>query len=418
VGQALDTGTPGKTYSPVSWLPTVKVSGRPRPEATWGEDMVTIGLAFFTLFALFLDGLRHNNLTGIDSFWSVAHILMYLGLLGVGIWIAIVLLRHQRSDEPELDWSAVPRGYGLAFLALPLAAIAGPVDFMWHSAYGFENQIDSAYSPPHQGLFIAGALLAAIPIASAWQRRGTTPSLREFVPTVMSATSVAAVMLFVIHQLVPFYAGVSTTSAFQNDLARFPDAFAPGSKAHHTEGLAQALTHYGDNAFPFYFYSTHHTVGGILLFTAVLVGAMLMLRRRWRVPVGSLTIMCTTLGLLFPLLSEYREWELAPALILAGVAGDFMLARLAGQPGPVPVGRIRLFAALMPVVLWSLFFLCVAVLEDGLGWHATLWVGVLVTSAGLGYAISLLIFQPFAGQAVEQVPSTPAEMAEPQGVTV
>jgi hypothetical protein len=418
VGQALDTGTAGKTWTPVSWLPTLKVSGRPRPEATWAEDAVTIGLAFFTLFALFLDGLRHNNLTGIDSFWSVAHILMYLGLLGVGIWIALVLLRHQRSDEAELDWSAVPRGYGLAFLALPLAAIAGPADFIWHSAYGFENQIDSAYSPPHQGLFVAGALLAAIPVASAWQRRGVAPTLREFVPTVISVTSVAAVMLFVIHQLVPFYAGVSTTQAFQDDLARFPDAFAPGTDAHHVDGLAQALTHYGDNAFPFYFYSTHHTVGGILLFTAVLVGAILMMRRRWRVPVGSLTIMCTTLGLLFPLLSEYRQWQLVPALVLAGAAGDFLLARLAGNVGPVPVGRIRLFAALMPIVLWSLFFLCVAVLDDGLGWHATLWVGVLVTSAGLGYAISLLIFQPFAGPAVEQVPSARAELGEPEGATV
>jgi hypothetical protein len=418
VGQALDTGTPGKTYTPVRWLPSVKVSGRPRPEATWTEDAVTIGLAFYTLFALFLDGLRHNNLTGIDSFWSVAHILMYLGLLSLGVWIAIVLLRHQ-PDEPELDWSAVPKGYGLAFIALPMAAIAGPADFIWHSAYGFENQIDSVYSPPHQGLFIAGALLAAIPLASAWQKRATAPTLKEFLPTVVAMTSVASVVLFVIHQLVPFYAGVSTTSDFQNDIARFNDAFAPGSKAHHTEGLAQALTHYGDNAFPYYFYSTHHTVAGMFLFTAVLIAAMLMLRRRWRVPVGSLTIMCTLLALLFPLLSKYDEAYLIPSLVLAGVAGDFMLHRLTGADGPVQVWRVRLFAGLMPPVLWALFFICVAVFK-GLGWHATLWFGVLVTSGALGYVLSLIIFQPYAGPAVERVPeaAVPAVMAEPEGVTV
>jgi hypothetical protein len=66
----------------------------------------------------------------------------------------------------------------------------------------------------------------------------------------------------------------------------------------------------------------------------------------------------------------------------------------------------------MPIVLWCLFFLCVAVLEDGLGWHATLWVGVVVTAAGLGYALSLLVFQPFAGPAVEQLPPAPADVAE------
>ena len=77
MGQALDTGTAaGKTWTPVSWLPTLKVSGRPRPHSTVAEDGVMIALAGFTLFALFMDGWRHNNLTGIDSFWSAAHILM------------------------------------------------------------------------------------------------------------------------------------------------------------------------------------------------------------------------------------------------------------------------------------------------------------------------------------------------------
>jgi hypothetical protein len=388
------------------------VSGRPRPHATVTEDAVTIAIAAFTLFALFLDGLRHNNLTGIDSFWSMAHILMYLGLTGIGVWIAVVLLRYQKGLD-DLDWSAVPRGYGLAFVALPLAAIAGPADFLWHSAYGFENQIDSAYSPPHQGLFIAGALLAAIPAASAWQRRGTAPSLREYLPTVFAMSSVVGVMLFVIHQLVPFYAGVSTTSDFQRDLEGRADAFAPGADAVHSEGLSEALTHYGDQAFPYYFYSTHHTVGGILLFTAVLFGGVLLMRRRWRLPFGSLTIMFTWLALLFPLLSEYREWELAPSLILAGLVGDLLLARLAGRPGPVRVGHVRLFAGLMPVVLWSLFFLCVALLEGGLGWGATLWVGILCSSAGVGYALSLLVFPPYMGAApVEQVPEAPATVVE------
>jgi hypothetical protein len=420
VGQAINTsGETGRTWTIASWLPTLRMSGHARPHSKVSEDGVMIALAGFTLFALFMDGWRHNNLTGIDNFWSFAHILMYSGLTATGVWIAIVLLRYQKGFD-VLDWSDVPRGYGLAFLALPLAAIAGPADFMWHSAYGFENQIDSAYSPPHQGLFIAGALLAAIPAAAAWQRRSSRVSLREFLPVAFSVSSVAGVMLFVVHQLVPFYAGVSTTKAFQNDIARFNDAFAPGSKAHHIEGLAKALTHYGDNAFPYYFYSTHHTVGGILLFTTVLIGAVLMMRRRWRLPFGTVTIMFTWLALLWPLLSEYREWKLAPALILAGLAADLLFARLDARDGPTPVGRIRIVAAAMPPILWSLFFICVALFEGGLGWHATLWVGVLVTSAGLGYALSLAVFPPFMGPAAEEIPDEmpAAAVAEPEGVAV
>jgi hypothetical protein len=404
VGQALKTtGEAGKTYTPVRWLPTLRISGRPRPHTALREDAVTVFLGAFTLVALFWDGLRHNNLTGVDEFWSAPHIAMYAGLIGLGVWIALVLLRYQKGTD-ELDFSAVPRGYGLAFVALPLAALAGPADFIWHEAYGFENQIDSTYSPPHQGLFYAGAMLAAIPVASAWQRRDViAPSLREFLPATISMTSVVAAMLFVVHQIVPFYGGgVATTQAFQDDIASRADAFSPGADAVHTEGLSRALTHYGDEAFPYYFFSTHLSVAGILLFTVALMGGILLLRRRWAIPAGSLTLMCTFLALLWPMLSEYREAELIPALVLAGVAGDLLLARFAGKPGPTRVGRVRLFAALMPPAMWALFFLCVELFQDGLGWAATLWVGVLATTAGVGWAMSMLVFTPFSGTVSEQ----------------
>jgi hypothetical protein len=390
VSQVLEpAGDAGKTYSLASWLPTLRVSGNARPQTTLKEDAITAFLASYTLVALFWDGLRHNNLTGVDNFFSPPHIAMYLGLTGIGVWIAIVLLRYQKGLE-QLDWSAVPRGYRLAFAALPLAAIAGPLDFIWHETYGFENQIDSTFSPPHQGLFYAGAMLAAIPAASAWQRRESAPPLRCFLPVVFSVTSVIAAMLFVVHQLLPFYggAGVVATQGFQDDIAGRADAFSPGADAVHTEGLSHALTNYGDDAFPYYFFSVHTAVAGILLFTIALMGAILLMRRRWRVPAGSLTIMGTFLALLWPMLSEYREAELIPALILAGVVGDLLLARFGDK-------RIRLFALLLPPALWAIFFLCVEFLQDGLGWEPTLWVGLLATTAGLGYAMSLLIFPPY-----------------------
>lgn len=389
------TGDAGKTYTLASWLPTLQVSGRPRPHSKLREDAVTAFLAAFTLVALFWDGLRHNGLTGEDEFWSPPHIAMYLGLTALGVWIAIVLLRYQKGLD-LLDWSAVPRGYRLAFAALPLAAIAGPADFMWHEAYGFENQIDSTYSPPHQGLFYAGAMLAAIPAAAAWQRRANAPSLREFLPTVFSMTSVVLAMLFVIHQLIPFYGGgIVATQDFQNDIAGRADAFSPGADAVHAEGLSLALTNYGDEAFPFYFFSTHMTTAGIFLYTIGLIGGILLLRRRWTLPFGTLTIMGAFMALVWPMLTEYRMAELIPVLTLGGLAGDLLMKRFAGAPGPTKAGRIRLFALLMPPIVWALFFLCIELLGGGLGFEATLWVGLLGTTAGIGYAVSLLVFPPY-----------------------
>src|SRR4051812_38922705 len=189
--------TTGKTVSLGRWLPALTRTGQTRPSTTLGEDAILIVLGFGTLLALFWDGIRHNNLVGLDSFWGPPHIALYAGLISLGVWIAVVMLRYQPNPN-VLDISKIPRGYGLAVIALPLAAIAGPADFTWHSIYGFENQVDSTYSPPHQGLFLAGALLATIPAASAWKRAGNRPTLREFWPALVSVTSAVSVLLFVV----------------------------------------------------------------------------------------------------------------------------------------------------------------------------------------------------------------------------
>ena len=103
-------------------------------------------------------------------------------------------------------------------------------------------------------------------------------------------------------------------------------------------------------------------------------------------------ITLTFMALLWPMLTEYREADLIPVLVLTGVIGDLLLARW--QDGRV--GHIRLFAGLLPIAMWSLFFICIALFGDGgLGWAATLWFGLLVTTAGIGYAVSLLVFPPY-----------------------
>jgi hypothetical protein len=93
--------------------------GAVRPHTEPWEDRVTVGLATLTLFAVFYDGLLHNNSGKLDTFWSPAHICMYAGLTVLGGWIGLVFLRHQPKGRLEISMSAVPHGYGLALVALP-----------------------------------------------------------------------------------------------------------------------------------------------------------------------------------------------------------------------------------------------------------------------------------------------------------
>jgi hypothetical protein len=130
------------------------------------------------------------------------------------------------------------------------------------------------------------------------------------------------------------------------------------------------------------------------------------------------TIMFTTIGLLFAMLSEYREAGLIPALVLAGVFADWLLFRLTGGPAPVPTWRIRLFGALVPIALWLLFFLCVALFRGGLGWGPTLWIGVTCTSALLGFGISFLVFAPPSPATAEMPTPEALSAAAPEPIPV
>src|SRR4051794_40654973 len=174
-----------KTLPPADFpLPARELLRAKNPPQTepW-EDWVTMAPSVVTLFAVYWDGWLHNNATDLDSFWSSAHIMMYAGLTTLGGWIGVVFVKRQPRGKLKLSMEAVPFGYGLALVALPLAALGGPGDFAWHAAYGFENQVDAPFSPTHQMLFLAGALLAGIGLGSTWHRRdGRRPSLKLLWP--------------------------------------------------------------------------------------------------------------------------------------------------------------------------------------------------------------------------------------------
>lgn len=372
--------------------------GHPRPHTEPWEDRVTMILATLTLFAVFYDGLLHNNTGELDSFWSPAHICMYIGLTVLGGWIGLVFLRHQPKGRLEISMSAVPHGYGLALVALPLAALGGPGDFAWHAAYGFENQVDAPFSPTHQMLFLSGALLGAIPLASMWARVGRRPGLGQLWPAVLSMTAVVAMANFTFMNLLPYFWAMVPTSAFQEDMTRFNDAYAPGSGIVHSEGLAEAAAHYGDDAFPYYLFANMQVIGGIMLFSAILVAAVLYLRRRWELPFGSITLMCSLLSVLFPFFTEFRNLHLIPALIVTGLLIDGLVQWLTGGAPATPV-RARILGGLIPLAIWIPYELSIAI-ADGLGWEPTVYLGMLSTTAGVGFGVALLMFPPSVPAAV------------------
>ena len=354
-----------------------------RPLTTVKEDLVTMGLAVWPITALFFDALGHNNKTGQESFWSVAHLFLYAGLGVLSAWIAVVVLRHQTAagvDVKKLmpDLKAIPVVYGVAILGFFVLGAAGPADLIWHSIYGFETNVDAVYSPPHLALFFGGLLVASTGIRSMWAKEDIGPDLARFAPVVLSAILFIGIAGFITMYLSAFMTNVAPTSDFVNDLERFNDV--------------------RDDAWAYSYYSTGHAIGSMVVTTMVLLGPVLLMMRRWRVPYGSFTLIFLGYGLLVSIMTEYRDAALIIPLVLTGLFLDVLQQRLGWKrsDGRVTLGGIRIVGTTAAAVLWSSYYLVMAI-TDGIGWHAPMWVGALVVGTMTGFALAFLIAPPAYG---------------------
>ena len=159
-----------------------------RPVTTYREDLTTALLTVWPITAMFFDGRGHNNETGQESFFSIAHLFLYAGMTIVGLWIGVLVTRYQLAAgaDPRKslipDLKAIPVGYGVAIIGLLTLALGGPTDFIWHAAYGFEVGVDAIYSPPHLALFFGGLLVCSTGIRSMWAKQDIAPDFKRFLP--------------------------------------------------------------------------------------------------------------------------------------------------------------------------------------------------------------------------------------------
>ena len=127
-------------------------------------------------------------------------------------------------------------------------------------------------------------------------------------------------------------------------------------------------------------------LSGILFTTMLLVVPVLLLVGRWRLPIGSLTLLFGLLALSEAALSDYERPLLALGVLVAGPVGDLLVQRRT----PVLIMRRCSTRGCVDRLLLR----CPT--HYGVGWVAALWTGAIVLSAIEGIALSLMV--PAAGR--------------------
>jgi hypothetical protein len=313
-------------------------------DAGVGFDWLMALLSAWLVGGLFLDGWAHTHGRVDQSFFTPWHAVFYSGFAAVTLALVVTLVRRRSRTQ---TWrAAIPLGYGAALAGVVVFAAGGVGDLIWHTLFGIERSIEALLSPTHLMLITGGVLLVSGPLRAAWRRPADRLSWPRGLPALLTMLYILAALTFITQYLYPLGLDWLYRSV--------------------TLDIASALT-----------------------FTAILMGGLLLLLGRWRLPFGWVTLLLGGVALAMSALNDTRQ-SIWLALIV-GLMADTLYALL--RPTRARAARLRLFAFAVPATLFAGFFF-VLNLYGLLDWVIHLWAGVIFLTGAVGALLSFLLVPP------------------------
>ena len=324
---------------------------RESPQSSIKFDRLMIILVCWFVGGLFIDGWAHNHGLVDRTFFTPWHALLYSGYAANAAFLTFTFVRnHLRGQR----WSeAIPDGYQLALLGAPIFAIAGVGDLVWHTLFGFEVGIEPLLSPTHLLLAFSAILIMSGPLRAAMRRDipAESHNWTTLLPAILSMTAVLSVFTFFTSFVNPFVQTWTLQTTFDD-----------GKEL----GIAS-----------------------VLFLAGILMGFVLVALRRWKLPVGTLTLVFTINVALMGVFND--NYPLIPVATLAGLIADFLLWWL--QPSTARPEALRLFAFSVPVIFYLCYFVPI-ILTVGITWKIHLWLGSCVMAGLIGLGLSYLMVPP------------------------
>lgn len=334
----------------------LRSSGEARPRASRRTDVVMSLLCGWLVLGLFLDAFAHATIPGLESFLTPWHAVFYSGFLATAGWVLWAVRGLLLQGRNGL--AAVPLGYGMTVAALPVFALSGLVDAVWHTLLGVETRTSVFFSPSHLGLIVAMVIIATSPLRSAWSdpQPPAHPSLRALLPAVVSlAFGTSLVLLFLTYGNAIVFSAESVVRLLSTV----------------EKGGAETL------------------VVRIVLTDLLLLAPVLLLARRWYVPFGASTLVFGMAALLSWILDGLDTLSGPLSIVAAGVGVDLLARRL--RPSAARRGAYWGFAAAAGFVTWAVFLGVASAVAGRLPAVVELWTGLPIVTALVGWLLAVLM---------------------------
>jgi hypothetical protein len=260
----------------------------------------------------------------------------------------------------------------MTMVALPVFAVSGGVDLVWHEVIGIETTTDIFFSPSHLGLIGSMVVILTSPLRAAWADPDlpARPSLRTLLPAVLTLSfATSLVLLFLSYGNAMLISPTGVVSMFSTV----------------EDGNAGMLA------------------ARIVLTSLVLLAPLLLLARRWHLPVGTATVGYAIAALISAVLMGFERLTIPLAIVAAGVLVDLLAAWL--RPRAERRAAFWLFGALAPLVTWAVYLGAASIGAGGLPAIVEFWTGMPVIAALLGWSLAALML-PNAITGSERVAAT------------
>ena len=280
---------------------------------------------------------------------QAAWLLVTLLLAGTGLsrWLA-----NRRLD------TIIPPGYELSAAGCIVFAVGILISIWWSEAFGTEILgVPAIFRPPNVIQIAGGVLIVTGPLRAAIGRG----ELIAGPPALISATLVFAAITFFSQFNHPYI----------NDWAAHPFGGLPYTPVRVPLYIAEELG-----------------ALGLLMQTAIVCGAVLLLLRQVRLPAGSITLMLTLTSVL--LCAQLGHYQYVPVAAVAGVISDLLL--LWARPRSDRLVPLRVFAAGMGALLPAVYLTEVQLQNGEIAWHSDVVYGSILLCGLLGWLMSYLIF--------------------------